>query len=142
MEYKRIHVRVPISGEALLSRGKEVHLKARTIDISKGGVAVTAPATTATCISKSNYDIVITTQAGQKIELTVQLVRQTDKMIGFKIFEVDDNSLEIITDLVYKYQETTDFIDQIEKYNLLEQRYVDDDGTELDVTFNVDLDKP
>ena len=40
MELKRIYVRVPLSGEAILSNSSKPTIKTRTINISQGGVAV------------------------------------------------------------------------------------------------------
>ena len=75
MEYKRIHVRVPISGEAQLSTDKGSRIKALAIDISQGGVAITDPSM---ALTRDVYDIVITTADDKKIALRGELIRQTD----------------------------------------------------------------
>jgi hypothetical protein len=138
MDYKRIHVRVPISGEALLSNGKEVRISAEAIDISRGGVAITAPAKP---LTEKNYDITIRTKDGRKIIIGAKLVREMDDVLGFKTCQIDGNSLKIITDLVLQYQETPEFIKQIEEHNLFGYGFIDDEGNELEVTFDVGKDK-
>jgi c-di-GMP-binding flagellar brake protein YcgR len=139
MGYKRIYVRVPISGEAILSFSKETNIKAQTIDISLGGLAIIGPREP---LTKNNYNVIISTKNGKKIELTAGLVRQEEEIFGFKTSHLDENNLRIITDLVFEYQETIDFIKQIEKYNLFDHWLTDDEGNALDITFNEDPDHP
>jgi hypothetical protein len=139
MSYKRIHVRVPIQGEALLRSCKDTSIKARTIDISHGGVAISSPDEP---LIEDSYDIIITFGDGKEIKLAAYLVRQKDGVLGFRTDKIDGNSLQVITDLVFAYQETTDFIKQIDEHNLFDQSFIDEEGRELDITFNVDLEKP
>lgn len=139
MDHKRIYVRVPISGEAILSFSKETNIKAQAIDISLGGLAIIAPIEP---LTKNKYYIIISTKDGKKIELTAELIRQDEDILGFKTSHVDKNNLQIITELVFEYQETTDFIKQIEEHNLFDHWFVDDEGNVLDITFNEDMEKP
>jgi c-di-GMP-binding flagellar brake protein YcgR len=133
MDYKRIYVRVPISGEAILSFSKETFIKTQAIDISLGGLAIIAPREP---LTKKNYNITISTKDGKKIELSAELVRQDEEVFGFKTSHLDKNNLQIIKELVFEYQETTDFIKQIEEHNLFDHWFVDDEGNVLDITFN------
>ena len=135
MGYKRIYVRVPVSGEAILSNSNNTIIKARTIDISQGGVAITAFSDT---IPNDEYQIEILTEAGQRIEIAARLVRVDDSMAGFQTSQIDQNSQEVIKNLVFEYQTTTDFINQLDEFNLLEQRVVDEEGNEIEVTFEKD----
>ncbi len=135
MEYKRIHVRVPIIGEVQLTSDAVSHVRALAIDISQGGVAITDPSLS---LAQGVYGIKITTADGRDITMTGELIRQDETVAGFKTTDIDPDSLEIITDLIFQYQKTTDFIKQIEEHNLFDNRFVDDDGNELDVTFDVD----
>lgn len=139
MSYKRIHVRVPIQGEALLLSCKDTSIKAQTIDISHGGVAITSPDVP---LTEDTYDIIITFKDGKKIRIAAYLVRQEGGVLGFKTDKIDNDSLQIITDLVFAYQETNDFIKQIDEHNLFGHSFIDEEGKELDITFNVDLEKP
>ena len=139
MDYKRIYVRVPISGEAILSFNKETNIKAQAIDISLGGLAIIAPVEP---LTRNTYNITISTKDGRQIELAAELVRQDKDVLGFKTSHVDKNNLQIITELVFEYQETTDFIKQIEEHNLFDHWLVDDEGNVLDIAFNEDISKP
>ncbi len=132
MNHKRIHVRVPVRGEALLSTSGEAHITARAIDISLGGVAIASPAEP---LTEDSYDIVITTEGGNKIELKARLIRQEGDVLGFKITQIDDIYLQIIRILVFKYQESIDFIKQIEEHHLLDHWFLDEEGNELEITF-------
>jgi len=140
MSYRRIHVRVPLEAKALLSSERTPVIKARAIDISHGGVAVTDMP--ATALPEAEYHIEVTIQDGRKINLTASLVRQTNKLAAFQAFHIDQKSWKIIRELVFSYQETDDYIRQMEKYRLLDNYLVDDSGNEIDISFDVDPDKP
>ncbi len=135
MAHKRIHVRVPITGEATLSDQQGIHIRARTIDISPGGLGVVNPSNP---IGQTEYDIEVTTVEGESIRLTATLIRKSEESAGFKTSDIDENNLRIIADLVAKYQTTDCFIKQIDEHDLFDQQFVDDDGNELEVTFDVD----
>lgn len=130
MGNKRIHVRVPLRGEAVLSTSKNPTIKACTIDISQGGVAVT---TFARKLADADYQIEILTKEGQKIDIIARLVRVDDSVAGFQTLKIDNNSLEIIRNLVFEYQKTDDFIKQVDEFDILE--VVDEEGNQIDITF-------
>ncbi len=138
MKYKRIHVRVPVSGEVLLSSGGEAFIKARAIDISLGGVAITSPAEP---LTENSYDIIVTTEGGNKIEMTAQLGRQDGDVLGFKISQIEDSELQVIKVLVFRYQESIDFIKQIEEHHLLDHWFLDEEGNEVEITFDTGPEK-
>lgn len=135
MEYRRVHIRVPLKGQAILSNSKGALLKAKTIDISRGGLAVTHPEDS---LELQQYNINVITEDGLTIKLKAELVRETENSIGFKTSAIDHEDLKIISDMVYRYQETEDFIKQIDEHNIFDQHYIDDEGNELEVTFDVD----
>ncbi len=133
MGYKRIYVRVPLEGEAILSNSKRTIIKARAIDISQGGIAITA---FSEAISKEEeYQITVLTESGMRIQLSAHLVRVDDAIAGFQAVQIDQNSQEIIKNLVFEYQTTPAFIRQLDEFNLLDQRIVDEEGNEIEVTF-------
>jgi len=138
VKYKRIHVRVPVSGEVLLSSGGEAFIKARAIDISLGGVAITSPAEP---LTENSYDIIVTTEGGNKIEMTAQLGRQDGDVLGFKISQIEDSELQVIKVLVFRYQESIDFIKQIEEHHLLDHWFLDEEGNEVEITFDTGPEK-
>jgi c-di-GMP-binding flagellar brake protein YcgR len=130
MKLKRIYVRVPLSGEATLSNNSNPTIRARTIDISQGGVAIK---TFSGEVPTAEYHIEILTEAGQRIEMFARLVRADDSIAGFQALQIDQKSQEIIRDLVFEYETTTDFI-----YNLDELNLLDKEGNEIEITFEKD----
>lgn len=135
MEYRRVYIRVPVKGQAILSNKRCAFLKAKTIDISRGGLAITYPED---FLELQQYNISVITEDGLTIKLRAELVRQTEDSIGFKTSAIDNEDLKKISDIVHKYQETEDFIKQIDEHNILDQHFIDDEGNELEVTFNID----
>jgi len=127
MGLKRIYVRVPLSGEAILSNSSNRTIRARTIDISQGGVSVE---TFSEEVPAAEYKIEILTEAGQRIDMFAQLVRAHDSIAGFQALQIDQKSQEVIRNLVFEYQTTTDFI-----YNLDELNLLDKEGNEIEITF-------
>ena len=136
MGYKRIHVRVPLKARAIFSSIESgIHLTAQTINISQGGVAVTQPEAE---LPSKEYAIEIALENDQKINFSALLVRQTENQMGFKTLTIDEDNLAVIHKMVDDYQTTPEFIDQITEHDMLQQNYVDDDGNELEVTFDTD----
>lgn len=140
MGYKRLHVRVPITAEATLSSTQgEVSIKARTIDISQGGLSIT---NTSEHLENHEYQVQIETSEGQTIAFTASLMRKDDHSAGFRTLHIDKEYLATISELVENYQTTVDFINQVAEFELFQQHIVDDDGTELEVTFDLNPKKP
>ena len=134
MRNKRRYVRVPLSGEAILSNSSNTTIKARTIDISQGGVAIVGISEE---VSTAEYQIEILTEAGPKIEIFAQLVRVDDSIAGFQILRIDKKSQEIIKNLVFEYQQSIDFIKQLDEFNL--HKVIDEKGNEIEITFENDF---
>ena len=135
MELKRIYVRVPLSGDAILSNSSKPTIRARTINISQGGVAVV---TFSEEVLSSEYQIEILTEAGQRIEIFAKLVRVDDSIAGFQTLQIDQKSQEVIKNMVFEYETTTDFINQMDEFNLLNDKLVDEEGNEIEITFEKD----
>jgi hypothetical protein len=135
MHYKRIHVRVPLSGEALLSSGQDAHIRAHAIDISQGGVGI---ASTSKLQPNIDYSITLTTKDRQKIELTGQLIRNQEDTAAFQTTHIKEESIHIINELVAEYQATTAYIQQIEEHNLLDNLFLDEDGNEIVISFDIE----
>jgi len=132
MAHKRIFVRVSLTGKAILLKNNISVIKACTIDISQGGVAITGFSET---ISTAEYQIKIITEKEQTIEFAAQLVRVDESVAGFQILKIDPVSQAVINELIFEYQTTTDFILQLDEFNLLEQKLIDAEGNEIEVTF-------
>ena len=135
MSHRRIHVRVPLNGHATLLSKDNLSIKASTIDISYGGVAITDFSTD---IPNQEYQIEIVTERGQRIKICAHLVRVEGEIAGFQALQVDQDSMEIINHLVFEYQTTLDFIKQVHEFHLLD--VVDENGNTIDVAFESDSD--
>lgn len=133
MGHKRIFVRVPLTAEAILSGRQKKAIKARTVDISQGGFCITGPSEE---LSESEYQIEIITANGERLKMYARLVRRDGDCTGFETLEMDEQSLEIITFLVSEYQMTPEFVKQLDEFDLLSQRFIDDEGNELEITFD------
>lgn len=140
MGYKRLHIRVPIAADATLSNSQgEISIKARTIDISQGGLSITS---TSEHLDSEEYQVQIETSEGQIIAFTASLIRKDNQSAGFRTLHIDEEYLATISELVENYQSTVDFIEQVAEFELFQQHIVDDDGTELEVTFDLNPKKP
>ncbi len=136
MGYSRIYIRVPLSGSAtLINTDQDIRFTVQTINISQGGLALS---TIEDELPGGTYHIEIITEENGTISLDAELLRQTDKLLGFQIRKISAESLETILLMVEEYQTTPDFIDQLTQYGMLQQSYIDDDGNELEVTFDTD----
>jgi hypothetical protein len=138
MAHKRLYVRIPITGEAVLSNKHGVHIKTPAKDINQGGLGVETPSTP---LEHNEYQIEITTEEGKKIQLTATLIYKNKQHTGFQTSDIDNTNLQIIADLVAKFQTTEKFIEQIDKQDLLEQSFIDEEGNEISVTFDIDSEK-
>ncbi len=134
---KRKYVRVPLNGQAILSNSSNPMIKASIIDISQGGLALGSFSDE---IPNAEYQIAILTEAGERIELSAQLVRVGNSIAGFQVLQIDQKSQEIIKNLVFEYQNTIDFIKQLDEFDLLDDKIVDEDGNEIEITFENDSD--
>lgn len=133
MSHKRIHIRVPVLGEASLSCKDGVVIQARTIDISAGGLRITDP--TFSPMKDVEYEVEVTTRGRGKVRFLGLLAHQGGNGIGFKILSIDSANLRTIYHLVNDFQATEEFITHIEECNILGDWFVDDDGMYLNVTF-------
>ena len=136
MAHKRLYVRVPITGEAILSNKQGVRIKARAKDISQGGMGVTDLSSP---LDPAEYQVEIITVEGERINFTATLVHKSTNQTGFETSEIDKKNFHIIADLIAEFQSTEEFIKQIDKSDLLEQSFIDENGDEISVTFDRDL---
>lgn len=140
MELKRIDVRaplrgyfrVPLNGEAILSNSSSnPTIRARTIDISQGGVAIK----TSEEVPTAEYQIEILTEAGQRIEMFTKLVRADDSIVGFQTLQIEQKSQEVIRNLFFEYEKTSYFIKQLDRFNLFDHIVVDEKGSDMEIIF-------
>lgn len=136
MSHKRIHVRVPVSGVAIMANHNKIRLSTEILDISQGGIAVSSPSIP---LANEIYDITVDIENAIKIEFSAELIRQDANILAFKISTIDDTNLQRIQQLVFAYQETDEFIDQLLEHNLLDHWFQDEDGNEIEIAFYSDL---
>ena len=135
MHYKRLHIRVPVSGHVILSAGHRVRVKASAINISVGGLCIAAPSH---ILDQDEYHIEITMPSKEKIRFSGLPVYQTDKTVGIKITSVENKNIKKIYQLVEGFQLTEDFIKHIDERDILADWFVDNAGNKLDISFETE----
>ncbi|MGI9538045.1 MAG: PilZ domain-containing protein [Desulfocapsaceae bacterium] len=133
MQYQRLHIRVPVAGDATLKVGDHVRIAASVINISAGGICITAPSHV---LGDTEYHIEIITEAEGKIRFSGFPVYQTDSSVGIKITSIGREDLKAIYRLVEGFQLTEEFIKHIDKHDILKDWLVDEAGNDLSVTFD------
>ena len=133
MQYQRLHIRVPADGEAILKIGDQVTVAASMINISAGGVCITAPAHE---LEDNEYFIEILTKEEGKIQFSGFPVYQTESSVGIKISAIEKEDLKAIYRLVEGFQLTEEFIKHIDEHDILKDWLVDEAGNDLSVTFD------
>jgi len=138
MQYRRLHIRVPASGNAFLSVEEEIRVEATVINVSAGGFCITAPFH---IIDQVDYDIEIITPSCGKIQFSGLPIYQTVESVGIKITSIDKDNLKKVYQLVQDFELTEDFIKQIEERDLLKDWLVDETGNDLVITFESEPDR-
>jgi PilZ domain len=131
MSHKRIHIRVPILGEATLVN-PEVTIMARAIDISAGGLRI-ADFPTTPC--DAEYLVTLTTFGRGTIEFTARLAHTDGQVAGLAIKSITPGALRTIYHLIADFQASEEFIHYIDQGDILQDWLVDEHGNHLDVTF-------
>ncbi|MCK5069568.1 MAG: PilZ domain-containing protein, partial [Desulfocapsa sp.] len=134
---KRVGVRIPIKGKAVLLDKNGVRITTRTKDISSKGIGVSTPSTP---LEHSKYRIDITTEDGKTITLKATLVYKDNQKSGFQTSDIDTKNLHIINGLIGEFQNTEKFIEQIDLHDVLEQSFIDEEGNEVSITFDINSD--
>lgn len=132
MQYQRLHIRVPASGSVILSVGKIVRVEASVINISAGGLCITAPSDQ---LERDEYHIEVTTASHGKIKFSGLPVYQTEESVGIKINSIDRENLKTVYEVVESFQLTEEFIKHIDEQDMLKEWLVDDAGNDIAITF-------
>lgn len=135
MSHKRIHIRVPIIGEATLKNSDEVVIRARAIDLSAGGLRITdfpSPP------MHEEYSVTLTTYGRGIIEFTARLVHTDGQIAGLAIRTISPHALRTIYQLIADFQASEEFIRSIDQGDILQDWLVDEQGNHLDITFETD----
>lgn len=121
-----------MTGQAVLGGKNGISIKATAIDISEGGFGVAVSETKLTC---DEYTIDITTGRG-RIHCTAELIHQSEESAGFRITRIDRANFKKIVNLVTDFQSTEEFIKHVDEHDLLDDWLRDDEGNEVQVTFD------
>ncbi len=138
MQYQRLHIRVPVTGEVILRVGNQVRIAARVINISAGGICIAAPSHV---LGDTEYHIEILPESEGKIRFSGFPVYQTESSVGIKITSIGRVDLKAIYRLVEGFQLTEEFIKHIDEHDILKDWLVDEAGDDLSVTFDTGLTK-
>ena len=129
MKYQRLHIRVPASGDAILLEKGDVKIEASVINVSIGGLCISAPSH---LIDQHEYQVQVITSSHGKIHFSGVPVYQTFESVGIKITSIDRDQLKIIYQIVGSFQLTDDFIKYIDKRDIIHDWLVDESGEDID----------
>ena len=138
MKYQRLHIRVPASGDAVLLKKGDVKVEASVINVSAGGLGITAPSH---LIDQHEYQIKVTTPSHGKIHFSGVPVYQSFESIGIKITSIEKEQLKIIYQIIGSFQLTDDFIKYIDERDIIHDWLVDETGEDIAITFETEKEK-
>ena len=135
MKYQRLHIRVPASGDAILLEKGDFNIEASVINVSVGGLCITAPSH---LIDQHEYQVEVITPSHGKIHFSGVPVYQSFESVGIKITSIEKDQLEIIYQIVGSFQLTDDFIKYIDEKDLIHDWLVDESGDDIAITFETE----
>lgn len=138
MKYQRLYIRVPASGDAILLEKDDVKVEASVINVSVGGLGITAPSH---LIDKQEYQIQVITPSHGNIHFSGVPVYQTFESIGIKITSIEKDQLKIIYQMVGSFQLTDDFIKYVDERDIIHDWLVDESGEDIAITFETEEEK-
>lgn len=138
MKYRRLHLRVPASGEAILSEKGNAKIEAHVINVSVGGLCTTSPSYR---IDQLEYQIQIITPSHGKIQFSGIPVYQTFESIGIKITSIERDQLKTIYQIIDSFQLTDDFIKYVDERDMIHDWLVDESGEDIEITFEAGEEK-
>jgi hypothetical protein len=132
MQYKRLHIRVPASGGAVLSVGEQVRVEASVINVSTGGISIKAPSH---LLDEDEYRVEIYTPSHGRIVFAGVPVYQTMDSVGIKIISIDHKSLQLIYLLVENFKSAQGYCNHLDEQDTPPQGFTGDTRCELAITF-------
>ncbi len=138
MRYRRRHMRVPVSGDVILLDGDGIKAEASAINISVGGVCITAPGRP---IDQKEYQVQIITTTRVKIHFLGFPVYQNNTAVGLKITAIEKDQCKKIYEIVESFQLSDDFIKSIEEKDIINDWLVDKSGDDIVITFETEGEK-
>lgn len=138
MRYRRRHMRVPTSGIVTLSDQQGVKVRASAVNISAGGLCITAPEYP---IDLQEYQIQINTPTHGEIHFSGCPVYQNKTAVGLKITLIEKDHLQRIHQIVESFQLSNDFINSIEEKDIIQDWLVDKAGDDIEIIFETEEEK-
>ena len=125
---------MPLVGVISLVSKSGLLIKARALDISENGIGINE---IATCPENVEYQIQITTISHGKIHFSGILVHTYKNTAGFMITNIDSSNYEILKNIINDFQATEEFIKRIETHNIMIDWLRDNEGNEINLTFEI-----
>ena len=135
MQFQRLHIRVPASGEANLLLDNEVKVAASIVNVSSGGLCISSPSD---LIVRQEYQIQLISPAHGCIEFSGRPVYQNDERMGIKITSIDKDHSKTISQIVESFQITEDFIKYIDESTIINEWLADESGDNVSITFETE----
>ncbi len=135
MKYRRLYIRVPASGDAILLEKGDVKVEASVINVSVGGLCIAAPSY---LIDQQEYQVQVITPSHGKIQFSGVPIYQTFESVGIKITSIAKDQLKIIYQIVGSFQITDEFIKYIDERDIIHDWLVDEAGEDIAITFETD----
>ena len=133
MMHKRVHIRVPMAGKALVCSDDGLCLEAQAINVSEGGIRIESldfsPQPDVV------YEFEITTTARGIVRFSAVLVYGNEEGAGFRITHIEPSELHTIFLMIADFQATEEFIRHIDEKSILNDWLKDGEGNELNITF-------
>ncbi len=138
MRYRRLHIRIPASGDVTLTTDKEIIVKSSMINVSAGGLCIAAPSH---LIDQNEYKIEVITPFHGAIYFSGFPVYQTFESLGIKITSIAKDQLKIIYQIVGNFQLSDDFIKYVDQKDIIHDWLVDESGEDIEITFDTESEK-
>ena len=138
MRYRRLHIRIPATGDVTLTTDEEIIVKSSIINVSAGGLCITAPSH---LIDQNEYQIEVITPFHGTIHFSGLPVYQNLESIGIKITSIEKDQLKVIYQIVGNFQLSDDFINHIDQKDIIHDWLVDESGEDIEITFDTEPDE-
>lgn len=132
MGYRREHIRIPVSGNAILSNRQNRGIRAEVVNICEGGIGITIPPPR---LKQTEYHVNFKTKSGLCVQFMGALIHQNKHSTGLKTVAIDQKNLKTIHQLIADFQASEEFILYIDSKNILTDWFVDKNGRELEFNF-------
>jgi hypothetical protein len=131
-------MRVPTSSTVILSDQQGVKVRASAVNISAGGLCITAPQYP---LDLQEYQIQIDTPTHGEIHFSGFPVYQNKTVFGLKITLIAKAHLQTIHQIVESFQLSDDFINSIEEKDIIQDWLVDKAGDDIEIIFETEDEK-